>query len=141
MQYGKIIDGKLQYAGQIIKNKNGGTISNPTEKDYVENGWKKVYVSEKEEIDTTNFKYEPLYIANEEQINVGWQIVELTEEEKRNVIINKVNTLEKQYNMCRWQRELILSENSGASNYTKDKAQKIENLANSLRNNINSEEQ
>ena len=42
--------------------------------------------------------------------------------------------------MCRWQRELILSENSGASDYTKDKAQEIENLANSLRNNINNGE-
>ena len=137
--FGKIIDGRLVYAGQIIKTEKG-FISNPTEKDYIENGWKKVYVSQKEEIDTTNFKYEPLYIANEEQINVGWQIVELTEEEKRNVIINKVNQLEHEYNMCRWQRELILSENSGASDYTKDKAQQIENLANSLRNNINNGE-
>lgn len=138
--FGKIIDGRLVYAGLIIKNKNGGTISNPTEKDYVENGWKKVYVSEKEEIDTTNFKYEPLYIANEEQINVGWQIVELTEEEKRDIIINKVNQLEYEYNMCRWQREIILAENSGASQYTKDKAQEIENIALEIRNINNSED-
>ena len=45
----------------------------------------------------------------------------------------KVIALEKQYNMCRWQREIILSENSGASDYTKTKAQEIENLAKELR--------
>ena len=45
----------------------------------------------------------------------------------------KVIALEKQYNMCRWQRELILAQNSGASDYTKQKAQEIEDLAKELR--------
>lgn len=45
----------------------------------------------------------------------------------------KVNALEQKYNMCRWQREIILSENSGASDYTKQKAQEIEELAKELR--------
>lgn len=130
--FGKIIDGKLQIAGNIIKT-NKGTISYPTEKQLKENGWKKIYISEKEEINLTKYKYEPLYISNEEQINVGWQIVELTEEEKREKLIEKVNQLEQEYKMCRWQRELILAENSGASDYTKTKAQEIEDLSVSLR--------
>lgn len=45
----------------------------------------------------------------------------------------KVNALERKYNMCRWQREIILSENSGASDYTKQKANEIETLAKELR--------
>ena len=35
--------------------------------------------------------------------------------------------------MCRWQREIILAENSGASDYTKTKSQEIENIAKDLR--------
>lgn len=46
----------------------------------------------------------------------------------------QVEILEQRYKMNRWQREIILSENSGASSYTKDKAQEIENLAEQLRN-------
>lgn len=45
----------------------------------------------------------------------------------------KVISLERQYQMNRWQRELILAENSGASDYTKQKAQEIEELAKELR--------
>ena len=41
---------------------------------------------------------------------------------------------ETQYGMNRWQREIILAEDSGASSYTKDKAQELENLAEQLRN-------
>ena len=45
----------------------------------------------------------------------------------------QVVALETQYQMNRWQREIILSENSGASEYTKAKAQEIETLAEQLR--------
>lgn len=45
----------------------------------------------------------------------------------------KVQKLEKQYKMNRWQRELILAQNSGASDYNKQKAQEIEDLAKELR--------
>lgn len=48
-------------------------------------------------------------------------------------IVNEVNTLEQQYNMYRWQREMILAEGSSASDYAKSKAQEIEDLAEQLR--------
>lgn len=48
-------------------------------------------------------------------------------------IQEQVVKLEKQYQMNRWQREIILAQNSGASDYTKTKAQEIENLAKELR--------
>lgn len=48
-------------------------------------------------------------------------------------IQEQVEALEKQYNMCRWEREGILAENSEYSDYTKAKAQEIEELAKQLR--------
>ena len=48
-------------------------------------------------------------------------------------LVNNVNSLEQQYNMCRWQREMILAEGSSASDYAKEKAQEIEDLAEELR--------
>lgn len=41
---------------------------------------------------------------------------------------------EKEYQMNRWQREIILSANSGASDYNKQKAQELENIAEQIRN-------
>ena len=41
--------------------------------------------------------------------------------------------LESEYQMNRWQREIILAENSGASDYSKTKAQEIENIAEQIR--------
>ena len=46
----------------------------------------------------------------------------------------QVEALESQYGMSRWQREAILAEGSNYSDYTKDKAQQIEDLAEQLRN-------
>ena len=48
-------------------------------------------------------------------------------------LVDEVNTLEKQYQMNRWQREMILAEGSTASDYAKEKAQEIEDLAEVLR--------
>ena len=45
----------------------------------------------------------------------------------------QVQTLENRYQMNRWQREGILAEGSLYSQYSKDKAQEIEDLAEQLR--------
>lgn len=45
----------------------------------------------------------------------------------------KLNRLEKEYKMYRWQRELILAENSQASKYNKAKAQELEDIAEQIR--------
>ena len=131
--YGKLVDGKLIIAPKSLTNSKGGTITNPKEQNYFDNGYQKVNFSDKPEFDRDNFKLEPLYIRIDNQINVNWQIVTLTQEEKRQMLVDKVYNLEIKYNMCRWQRELILAENSGASDYTKNKAQEIENIAKDLR--------
>lgn len=48
-------------------------------------------------------------------------------------IQERVDSLEQQYGMNRWQREMILAEGSSASDYAKAKAQEIEDLAVQLR--------
>lgn len=45
----------------------------------------------------------------------------------------KVRALEKETGLTRVMREMVLAENSGASEYVKDKAQEIEALAKELR--------
>ena len=130
--YGKLIDGKLQYAGLIIKNQKGGTISNPKVEELIANEYKEIVYTEKPTYDIENEKLKEVY-TDGDKITVSYEIVALTDEEKRNVIVNKVNKLEQEYKMCRWEREIILSENSGASDYTKGKAQEIENLSVLLR--------
>ena len=48
-------------------------------------------------------------------------------------IKEQVSSLEQTYGMTRWQREGILAEGSLYSDYTKSKAQEIEDLAKQLR--------
>ena len=45
----------------------------------------------------------------------------------------QLENLEHKYQMNRWQREIILASGSGASDYTKNKAQEIENIAEQIR--------
>lgn len=130
--YGKIIDGQLQYAGQIIKT-DKGFISNPTTEQLVELGYKEIEYTEKPNYDINNQKLNELYNEQENKIIINYEIVGLTDIEKLEVKKQQVIMLEQQYNMCRYQRELILAQNSGASQYAKDKAQEIENIAKDLR--------
>lgn len=140
MKYGKIIDGKLQIAGSVITNKDGGITTNPKTEQLIELGYKEIEYNEKPSYDINNQKLNEVYNEDENKIVINYEIIGLTDIEKLEIKKQQVIMLEQQYNMCRYQRELILAQNSGASDYTKDKAQQIENLANSLRNNINNGE-
>lgn len=130
---GKIIDGQLILAGTSIKT-DLGTITNPTDTILRELGYKDINFNEnqKPNYDFDTQRLREVYVETD-IINVCYEIVELTEEEILEIKKQKVICLEQQYNMCRWQREIILNENSGASDYTKTKAQEIENLAKELR--------
>lgn len=130
---GKLIDEQLILAGTSIKT-DLGTITNPTDTILRELGYKDINFNEnqKPNYDFNTQRLREIYVETD-IINVCYEIVELTEEEKLEIKKQKVVCLEQQYNMCRWQRELILAENSGASDYTKTKAQEIEDLAKELR--------
>lgn len=45
----------------------------------------------------------------------------------------QVIELEERYNMCRWQREIILADGTMSSDFAKARAQEIEDLAEQLR--------
>ena len=130
--FGKIIDGNLQIAGQIITT-DKGFISNPTIEQLIELGYKEIDYAEKPNYDIENQKLNEVYNEEENKIVINYEIIGLTDIEKLEIKKQQVIMLEQQYNMCRYQRELILAENSGASQYTKDKAQEIENIAKELR--------
>lgn len=131
MKYGKIIDGKLIFAGSVIMT-DKGFISNPTTEQLIELGYKEIEYTEKTEYDKEEEKLKEVY-TDGDKITVSYEKVALTDIEKLEFKKQQVIMLEQQYNMCRYQRELILAENSGASQYTKDKAQEIESIAKELR--------
>lgn len=63
----------------------------------------------------------------------GQYIIVANPTPKEPTIEEQVAVLEQTYGMTRWQREGILSEGSLYSDYTKSKAQEIEDLAKELR--------
>jgi len=79
-----------------------------------------------DEVKETNDKY-MLSEDGTEYIAYNEKIIEERE------LKQQIAEQETKYGMNRWQRELILAENSGASDYIKQKAQEIENLAKKIR--------
>lgn len=63
----------------------------------------------------------------------GGKFIVVANEAHEPTIEEQVIALEQQYQMCRWQREMILAEGSSASDYAKEKAQEIEDLAEQIR--------
>ena len=73
--------------------------------------------------------------ANNAHIEVLDGVYTIVENEpiQEPTIEEQVSSLEQTYGMMRWQREGILAEGSLYSEYTKSKAQEIEDLAKELR--------
>lgn len=93
MKYGKIIDGKLQIAGQIIKT-DKGFISNPTTEQLIELGYKEIEYTEKPTYDKEEEKLQEVY-TDGDKITVSYEKVALTDEE-HNVIIQAEIVAEEQ---------------------------------------------
>lgn len=98
--YGKIVDGKLEIAGKIIKIKNGW-ITNPTEEQLKANGYKEITTTEKQSYDKESEKLVETYNETSKGIEISYSKVKLTDEEKENVLqmktyeeLNKVSQLE-----------------------------------------------
>lgn len=90
--FGKIKDNKLVIAGKVIKTETG-TISNPTNEQLIEKGYKEiVYVETKAQ---DGYKLEPVY-TDGKNITVNYKQVELTETEKRAKIFESIEMLERQ---------------------------------------------
>lgn len=69
----------------------------------------------------------------EKAYNGEWYVKGYAPKKPEPTIEEQVAKLEQDYNMTRWQREGILAEGSLYSEYTKAKAQEIEDLASQLR--------
>lgn len=69
----------------------------------------------------------------EQAYNGQWYLKGYAPAEPEPTIEEQVSSLEQTYGMKRWQREGILAEGSLYSEYTKAKAQEIEDLAKELR--------
>lgn len=69
----------------------------------------------------------------EQAYNGQWYLVGYLPQKPEETDLEKLNRLEFEYQMNRWQREAILAPGSMYSEYTKQKAQELEDLANELR--------
>ena len=69
----------------------------------------------------------------EQAYNGAWYVKGYAPSKPEPTIEEQVSSLEQTYGMTRWQREGILAEGSLYSEYTKAKAQEIEDLAKQLR--------
>lgn len=87
--YAKIVDGKLVVAGKKIQVENGW-ITNPTEIDLKNNGYKEVSTTEKQSYDNESEKLVDKYTDNGKGIEISYEKVKLTDEEANNVLQNKI---------------------------------------------------
>lgn len=82
--FGKIIDGKLQIAGNIITT-DKGTITNPKDEMFIELGYKEIEYTEKPEFDKENEKLSEVY-TDGAKITVSYEKVSLSPSEHNAVI-------------------------------------------------------
>lgn len=90
--FGKIIDGKLVIAGNKIEITNGW-ITNPTEEQLKENGYKEIVYNDKPTYDVENEKLQEKY-TDKKKITVNYDIVALTDEEHNAVIQEEIEAEE-----------------------------------------------
>ena len=86
---GKIIDGRLVVAGRIVKEGNT-TITNPTEEQLINLGYKKLEYGAKQEYDKEEEKLVETYQDMGNEIYVGYDKVALTDEEHNAIIQQEI---------------------------------------------------
>ena len=123
--FGKIENGRLVIAGQIIKTEKG-FISNPTTEQLIELGYKEIEYTERPSFDKEEEKLKEVY-TDGDKITVGYEIVALTDEEHNEIIKQEIIEEEKKITKRR-QREIDLDK-EGA----RDFEQEVENNIIALR--------
>lgn len=112
---GKLIDGRLVIAGQIVKDGNT-TITNPTEEKLKELGYKTIEYTEKPTFNKEEEKLQEVY-TDGETIQVSYEKVALTDEEHNAVIQQKIVAEENKIT-ARNIREGILGDNFATQKLT-----------------------
>lgn len=87
--FGKIENGRLVIAGKKIQIENGW-ITNPTEEDLKNNGYKTVEYTEKPEYNKEEEKLVETYDEKKTKITVSYEIAELTDYEHNNIIQDEI---------------------------------------------------
>lgn len=90
--YGKIVDGKLIIAGNKIQIKNGW-ITNPTEKQLKDNGYKEVVSTEKAKFDNVSEMLVEEYKDNG-KIEISYTKVRKTDEEIVETLLDNISKLD-----------------------------------------------
>lgn len=126
MKYAKLVNGTLQYAPR-----NKGSVSNYNQDvtAMLADGYLPV---EETAYPKDGNNYSANYAEAEGKIVQSWMLVP-TPEPVPLTIEQQVATLEAITGLTRVMREMVLAENSGASDYVKAKANEIEELAKQLR--------
>lgn len=88
--FGKIVDGKLVVAGNKIQIKNGW-ITNPTEKQLKDNGYKEIVSTEKSKFDSTTEKLVENYKDNGKEIEINFAKVKKTDVEIAEALLDGVS--------------------------------------------------
>ena len=127
MKYAKLVNGTLQYA-----QRNKGSVSNYNQDvtAMLADGYLPV---EETAYPKDGNNYSANYAEVEGKIVQNWTLVH-TLEPVPPTIEEQVAKLEAETGLTRVMREMVLAENSGASDYVKTKANEIEDLAKQLRN-------
>jgi hypothetical protein len=86
--FGKIINGRLQVVGNIIKT-DKGTITNPKAEQLIELGYKEIEYTEKPEYDKDEEKLQEVY-TDGDKITVSYEKVALTDEEHNEIIKQEI---------------------------------------------------
>jgi len=71
--FGRIVNGNFEVAPTAIVFENGGWISNPTDKQYIENGYKRLIETERPKI-SENECLKIVLTENESEINLSYEI-------------------------------------------------------------------
>ena len=88
--FGKIVDGKLIIAGNKIQIKNGW-ITNPTEKQLIDNGYKEIVSTEKMRIDGATEMLVEEYKDNGKEIEISYVKVKKTDIEIAEALLDGVS--------------------------------------------------
>lgn len=130
--YGKLTDGKL-VTSEVIETANI-IISNPSDEQFINNGFKKIVYSEKPNLTDTQ-KLSESFAESDTQITVNYTAIDKTSDEIKAETTAKIVELESSYMLPRYLRQLILADTTIADTTDiKIKANEIEKLAESLRN-------
>lgn len=88
--FGKIVDGKLIIAGNKIEIKNGW-VTNPTEKQLIDNGYKEIVSTEKMRIDGATEMLVEEYKDNGKEIEISYVKVKKTDVEIAEALLDGVS--------------------------------------------------